>query len=83
MQLIISPDGSIRCLYDETLDLTAIGATKIRRASHVEPDEHGGWTADLGPVGGPTLGPYSIRSEALAAEQVWLERHWLMPSDAV
>ena len=40
----------------------------------VAPD--GAWTADLSPVNGPVLGPYTRRSEALAAEIAWLER-WL------
>jgi hypothetical protein len=31
----------------------------------------------LAPVGGPRLGPYSLRSQALTAEQTWLEAHWL------
>lgn len=31
--------------------------------------------ADLSPVGGPLLGPYQRRSEALAAEVQWLAEH--------
>jgi hypothetical protein len=77
MQLMIDPHGQVRCLYDEAIDLTALGTLVIQRASHVEPDEHGHWLADLSPVGGPSLGPFGKRSEALAAEQVWLEEHWL------
>lgn len=79
MQLLIAPDGAVRCLYDEAIDLAALGRLKIHRASHVEPDEHGGWNADLSPVGGPLLGPFSCRSDALAAEQAWIEQHWLTP----
>jgi len=45
----------------------------IRRASYVEPDDHGQWWADLHPVGGPCLGPFPRRSAALAAELRWLE----------
>ena len=33
--------------------------------------------ADLSPVGGPMLGPFSKRSQALNAEQDWLNSHWL------
>ena len=77
MQLIIDAAGSIACLYDEAIDLAAMGRVSITRASHVEPDEHGQWLADLGPVGGPVLGPLELRSEALEAEREWLEiRLW-------
>ena len=39
----------------------------------------GGWRADLSPVGGPQLGPFRRRSEALRAEAAWLVEHWLVP----
>jgi hypothetical protein len=52
----------------------SLGRLTITRAGHVEPDARGGWLADLSPVGGPALGPFSRRSEALAAEQLWLEK---------
>ena len=78
MQLIVHPAGQVRCLYGETVDLYALGRLRVERASHVEPDETGRWTADLSPVGGPRLGPFALRSEALAAESGWLETHWLM-----
>ncbi len=79
MQLVILPDGSVRCLYDEAIDLSALGQSAITRASHVEPDPQGGWLADLSPVSGPLLGPFPHRSDALAAERAWLEAHWLIP----
>lgn len=78
MQLIVKPDGTIHCLYDEALDLCSLGKCTVKRASFVEPNGDGGWTADLAPVGGPELGPFALRSEALAAEQLWLERHILV-----
>ncbi len=78
MHLLINPTGQIRCIYDETIDLTILGSITIKRASHVEPDSNGIWWADLAPVQGPRLGPFSLRSEALQAEQAWLERHWLV-----
>ena len=80
MQLVIQPSGQVRCLYGETVDLAALGTLHVQRASHVEPDAHGRWTADLRPVDGPLLGPFMLRSEALAAEQQWLEQNWLIPS---
>jgi hypothetical protein len=77
MQLLISPDGSARCVYGETIDLAVLGRMTIARASHVEPDGETGWQADLSPVGGPLLRGFRTRSQALAAEQTWLEANWL------
>lgn len=77
MLLRIDPQGQIFCLYSEEIDLPSLGPLSIRRGSHVEPDEQGGWWADLSPVSGPTLGPYSHRSEALESERQWLETNWL------
>jgi hypothetical protein len=80
IELVINADGSVRCVYVEDLDLTALGPLSITRASHVEPDSCGQWLADLSPVGGPILGPFSKRSQALNAEQDWLNAHWLSPA---
>ena len=80
MELVIDLRGTIRCVYDESLDLAALGKLSISRASHVEPDADGNWLADLSPVAGPQLGPFEQRSQALAAEQQWLQEHWLVPS---
>ena len=77
MQIIIELGGTARCIYTEEIDLAAIGSPVITRASHVEPDQQGRWLADMGPVGGPVLGPFDHRSEALAAEVAWLEESWL------
>ena len=79
MQLVIKPDGAVRCIYGEEIDLHALGSPSVSRASHVEPAGDGRWLADLGPVDGPILGPFARRSEALAAESRWLEEHWLIP----
>ncbi len=78
MQLVVEPTGRIRAIYTEDLDLATLGAPVITRASHVEPGFDGRWSADLQPVGGPVLGPFDRRSEALAAELAWLETHWLV-----
>lgn len=77
MQIIITPGGTVRCIYSEEIDLAALGSPAITRASYVEPDQQGRWWADMSPVGGGVLGPFANRSEALAAEQAWLETHWL------
>ena len=76
MELMVSPRGHVHCLYDECLDLSALGRLTIRRASHVEPTAEGQWTADLSEVSGPVLGPFGLRSDALAAEVDWIESHW-------
>jgi len=72
MELVVGAGGEVRCIYDEALDLREIGALKITRASHVEPDRDGFWWADMGPVDGPALGPFRSRTEALGAERRWL-----------
>ncbi len=58
--------------HDEAPDLRELGNLQITRASHVEPDAEGYWFADMGPVGGPVLGPFRSRTEALGAEREWL-----------
>jgi len=83
MNLIIGPDGQIRGVYGEEIALDALGSLRITRASHVEPDADGRWLADMEPVGGPVLGPFERRSEALEAERAWLEENWLVLSVAV
>ena len=72
MELVVGADGVARCIYDEGIDLREIGRLTITRASHVEPDAAGFWWADMGPSGGPVLGPFESRSETLAAERGWL-----------
>ena len=72
MQLIIANSGDAHCIYDEAIDLHALGQLDVRRASYVEPTNDGQWTADMSPVNGPSLGPFNHRSDALTAEQQWL-----------
>jgi hypothetical protein len=79
MDLVVAPDGTLKAIYDEAIDLARLGRLAIRRASHVEPTPDGCWQADLSPVAGPVLGPFNRRSEALEAERAWLEQHWLGP----
>jgi hypothetical protein len=77
MELRVNPAGLVRCLYDEAIDVTALGAISVARAGFVEPDGRGGWVADLAPSGGPVLGPFPTRGQALLAERAWLAEHWL------
>ena len=77
MQLVIHPDGTARCIYGEAIDLHQLGRLSIQRGSFVEPNEQGQWLVDLAPCGGLVLGPFSHRSEALAAEESWLLERWL------
>lgn len=68
----IGPDGRIKFVYDDELEpLLQLGQSAIHRASHVEPTPLG-WTADLSPSGGPSLGPFPLRRLALTAEVKWL-----------
>lgn len=67
-------DGKVTFVYDDALaDLLTTGAASVTRVSHVEPAT-GGWTADMGPVGGPVLGPFALRQTALDAERAWLTK---------
>ena len=75
--IIIERDGTIRTIYSEAIDLFSLGQPDIRRGSHVEPNEEGTWEVDLSPVGGPHLGPFLVRSDAIKAEVAWLQVHWL------
>ena len=77
MDLIIESTGLVRCVYEESIDLSRIGKVDIRRASHVEPTSGGQWIADPAPVDGPKLGPFQNRSEAIEAELDWLQSNWL------
>lgn len=75
MVVVIDPAGTITTLYTELFDLAALGAQSIARASHVEPDATGHWFAEI--LDGPRLGPFTRRSDALAAEVAWLTEHRL------
>jgi hypothetical protein len=75
--IVVEEDGTIRFIYSDDLrGLLQQGAASITRASHVEPCGLG-WTADMGPVNGPILGPYTTRAEALEAEVNYLHNHVL------
>lgn len=75
MELVVRPTGEITTIYSEVMDLAALGAQRIERASQVEPNEQGHWFAQI--LDGPTLGPFPKRSDAIAAEIAWLVQHRL------
>lgn len=77
VELILDPEtGGVTFLYsDEAMGLARelAGVPSINRASHVEPiPGTTQWEADMAPVGGPKLGPFATRQEALATEARWL-----------
>ena len=37
MELVVDADGGVRCIYDEALDLRALGKLQITRASALAP----------------------------------------------
>lgn len=78
VRVVIAKDGSSQFVYNDLLaPLAARPGSVTTRASHVEWDKEGnGWTADMRPSGGPVLGPFALRAEALAAERQWLADTW-------
>ena len=73
----ICPEGDLIMIHQDKVKLFLdLGSTVIKRASHVEPHNGGDrdqWTADMAPIGGPVLGPFDSKGEALQAEVHWLE----------
>jgi len=68
-------DGVVTFIYNDALaDVLDLGDVDMRRVSHVEPAGRA-WTADMSPVGGPVLGPFPLRQDALDAEVAWLREH--------
>jgi hypothetical protein len=74
---IVDTDGTLRTIYDDELIrlVRSVGLVTVSRASAVEPADGGGWTADMANVGGPVLGPFDTRREALKAEVEWIMAH--------
>lgn len=75
----IRKDGVIEFIYDDDLKgfIDDSEEKKVFRASHVEPDGTGDWWADLSPINGPKLGPFSKRQDALDAEVNWIQNNYL------
>lgn len=64
--------NNIIAVYDDDLRfLFSLGDTKINKASHVLP-EGTSFFADLAPSGGPKIGPFDRRNDAIKGEQAWL-----------
>lgn len=72
----VSEDGRLAFVWDDELaPLAQAGKAEICRASHVEPTADAHWVADMSPVGGPPLGPFALRAQAIDAERAWLAEH--------
>lgn len=73
--VLILTGGELRFIWtDDFAELASLGEANIRRVSHVEPTDDGRWEADMSPVEpGVVLGPFKLRSDALAAEIEWLK----------
>lgn len=75
VRIAVTPEGTVRFIYrDDLRPLLKQGQARIERASHVEP-KGTMWEADLTPVSGPVLGPFTTRQAALDAEVEWLDAH--------
>ena len=80
--IIIDEEGRIEFVYSDDLaeamgldELVGAGLATVERASHVEPAAGGGWNVDMTPRGGPaSLGVFTKRADALAAEVEWLKQ---------
>jgi hypothetical protein len=77
--ICIRADGKAEFIYDDDLKgiIDSSDEKKVFRASHVEPDGTGQWWADLSPIKGPKLGPFTLRAEALQAEVDWIKLNYL------
>lgn len=75
--LIIDDMGGLRHIYSDELQQfdRELGEPETRRASHVEPNNLGGWYVDLRPVGGPVIPDFATRSAALRYEVQWINQH--------
>ena len=74
----VGDGGTAAFVYsdDAAEALKSLGTIRTNRASYVEPlNDQGQWTADMAPIGGPVLGPFESRGDALVAERAWLREH--------
>jgi hypothetical protein len=77
MILSIDRAGGVKAIYSDGFDWRVLGRPTIQRASQVEPDHLGLWWADMSLSNGPKIGPFARRTDAIAAEIAWLEKHRL------
>lgn len=78
MIIHVSADGKLTFVYDDDCaELLREGNAQVTRASRIEPwgQQGGEWFAEI--YGGPTLGPFALRREAIAAEVAWIEGNLL------
>lgn len=82
LSIRVGADGRMRFIHDDRLaGLVRAGEGSIHRASRVEPGDPAlgqeplSWYVDLAAVGGPVLGPFGHRQQALDAEVRWLIDH--------
>jgi hypothetical protein len=74
--VVTSSGGTMTFIYhDDLAPLLREGTFDVRRVSEVEPTALGEWTADLSRIGGPVLGPFALRQDALDAEVAWLREN--------
>lgn len=68
IKLWVAEDGTVTFVYDDDVAaaLDELGLMYTERAGHVEPTADNRWTVRL--VGGPSVGPFDTRREALAVE---------------
>lgn len=88
VEIIIGPGGSARHLTTRAANRLAcnigpvcgrIRASRVETAADlgIETSSPHQFFAELAPVGGPCLGPFDEREDAVAAEQDWLCQHGL------
>lgn len=79
-EYLISADdeGNLVFIFnDELAFLLDLGPATTQRVSEVEPTEANLWTADMGRIQGPVLGPFALRGQALEAEIEYLKERVL------
>lgn len=74
---MIDKEGTTKQIYNDDFVILALKVERIKRASSVEllHERSQQWKADMFLSGGPVLGPYRRRDEAIKAEIDWLERN--------
>ncbi len=79
MTLEVTPDGNIRCLYTDEIDLPQLGRLQVSRASHIEYDNRlHKWTVTSAKTG-KRLHSSMTRESALEWERQYYspgERGW-------